>query len=78
MVAYRRELDRKSKNQPVSYIGCIMILDSSMVEHAAVNRGVVGSSHTRGGGVNHFVINSKRPVNKMFTGFLFCKIFIIK
>ena len=55
-----------------------MILDSSMVEHAAVNRGVVGSSPTRGGGVNHFVINSKRPVNKMFTGFLCCKIFIIK
>ena len=26
-----------------------MILDSSMVEHAAVNRGVVGSSPTRGG-----------------------------
>ncbi len=26
-----------------------MFLDSSMVEHAAVNRGVVGSSPTRGG-----------------------------
>ena len=26
----------------------IIILDSSMVEHAAVNRGVVGSSPTRG------------------------------
>ena len=26
----------------------IMILDSSMVEHTAVNRGVVGSSPTRG------------------------------
>ncbi len=26
-----------------------IILDSSMVEHAAVNRGVVGSSPTRGG-----------------------------
>jgi hypothetical protein len=25
-----------------------MILDSSMVEHTAVNRGVVGSSPTRG------------------------------
>ena len=25
-----------------------VILDSSMVEHAAVNRGVVGSSPTRG------------------------------
>ncbi len=25
-----------------------IILDSSMVEHAAVNRGVVGSSPTRG------------------------------
>ena len=48
-----------------------------MVEHAAVNRGVVGSSPTRGGGVNHFVINSKRPVNKMFTGFLLCTKFII-
>ena len=32
-----------------------MILDSSMVEHAAVNRGVVGSSPTRGG--------DKKPVN---------------
>ena len=27
----------------------IIFLDSSMVEHAAVNRGVVGSSPTRGG-----------------------------
>ena len=27
-----------------------MILDSSMVEHTAVNRGVVGSSPTRGVG----------------------------
>ena len=26
-----------------------LFLDSSMVEHAAVNRGVVGSSPTRGG-----------------------------
>ena len=26
-----------------------VFLDSSMVEHAAVNRGVVGSSPTRGG-----------------------------
>ena len=26
----------------------IIILDSSMVEHTAVNRGVVGSSPTRG------------------------------
>ena len=32
--------------------GYVMILDSSMVEHAAVNRGVVGSSPTRGGGSN--------------------------
>ena len=32
-----------------------MILDSSMVEHAAVNRGVVGSSPTRGG--------KEKPVN---------------
>ena len=37
------------------------ILDSSMVEHAAVNRGVVGSSPTRG--------VSKNPVNLLFTGF---------
>ena len=29
-------------------ISVIVILDSSMVEHAAVNRGVVGSSPTRG------------------------------
>ena len=29
-------------------IGNTVILDSSMVEHAAVNRGVVGSSPTRG------------------------------
>ena len=28
----------------------ILILDSSMVEHTAVNRGVVGSSPTRGAG----------------------------
>ena len=32
-----------------------------MVEHAAVNRGVVGSSPTRGG--------LKNPVKLMFTGF---------
>ena len=30
----------------------IVILDSSMVEHAAVNRGVVGSSPTRGAFLN--------------------------
>ncbi len=37
-------------------------LDSSMVEHAAVNRGVVGSSPTRGA--------DRRPVSMyMFTGF---------
>ena len=29
-------------------IKLLMILDSSMVEHTAVNRGVVGSSPTRG------------------------------
>ena len=29
-------------------VGCVIFLDSSMVEHAAVNRGVVGSSPTRG------------------------------
>ena len=29
-------------------ISVIVILDSSMVEHTAVNRGVVGSSPTRG------------------------------
>ncbi len=52
MVTYRKELDRKSKNRPVVNAGCIMILDSSMVEHAAVNRGVVGSSPTRGGAGN--------------------------
>ena len=28
--------------------GCKIFLDSSMVEHSAVNRGVVGSSPTRG------------------------------
>ncbi len=39
-----------------------------MVEHAAVNRGVVGSSPTRGGGVNHFVINSRKPVNDSVYG----------
>ena len=32
-------------------MGCQLIIpDSSMVEHAAVNRGVVGSSPTRGAG----------------------------
>ena len=30
--------------------GVRIVLDSSMVEHAAVNRGVVGSSPTRGVG----------------------------
>ena len=34
-----------------------MILDSSMVEHAAVNRGVVGSSPTRGGKGNPVDVN---------------------
>ncbi len=29
-------------------LGVRIVLDSSMVEHAAVNRGVVGSSPTRG------------------------------
>ena len=38
----------------------VIILDSSMVEHSAVNRVVVGSSPTRG------AIN---PVNIAFTGF---------
>ena len=37
-----------------------IFLDSSMVEHAAVNRGVVGSSPTRG---------AKKPVDIMFAGF---------
>ena len=32
----------------VSFIVCYIFLDSSMVEHTAVNRGVVGSSPTRG------------------------------
>ena len=31
---------------------CSLFLDSSMVEHSAVNRGVVGSSPTRGGRVS--------------------------
>ena len=30
------------------YVESVIFLDSSMVEHAAVNRGVVGSSPTRG------------------------------
>ena len=33
----------------VLYIEIVIFLDSSVVEHAAVNRGVVGSSPTRGG-----------------------------
>ena len=45
------------------------ILDSSMVEHAAVNRGVVGSSPTRG--------VKRNPQTLMFAGFLVVKIFII-
>ena len=40
-----------------------MILDSSMVEHAAVNRGVVGSSPTRGG--------KERPVDINVCGFCY-------
>ena len=40
-----------------------MILDSSMVEHAAVNRGVVGSSPTRGG--------KEKPVNIIVYGFCY-------
>ena len=35
------------------YIERSIILDSSMVEHAAVNRGVVGSSPTRGARLNN-------------------------
>ena len=46
----------------------IAILDSSMVEHSAVNRGVVGSSPTRGAlveaptqtGAGAFIISLKR------------------
>ena len=38
-----------------------IILDSSMVEHSAVNRGVVGSSPTRGVG--------KSPQTLVFVGF---------
>ena len=39
-----------------------VFLDSSMVEHAAVNRGVVGSSPTRGGKVNHLHKTCRRNV----------------
>ena len=35
--------------------GARIVLDSSMVEHAAVNRGVVGSSPTRGVKVNNLI-----------------------
>ena len=35
--------------------GARIVLDSSMVEHAAVNRGVVGSSPTRGAKVNNLI-----------------------
>ena len=35
--------------------GVRIVLDSSMVEHAAVNRGVVGSSPTRGVKVNNLI-----------------------
>ena len=43
-----------------------IVLDSSMVEHTAVNRGVVGSSPTRG--VKQLKL-LKSPVNTVFTGF---------
>ena len=35
-------------NQSAGLVDLFIILDSSMVEHTAVNRGVVGSSPTRG------------------------------
>ena len=40
---------------------CEPFLSSSMVEHAAVNRGVVGSSPTWGA--------KEKPVNARFAGF---------
>ena len=39
-----------------------------LAEHTAVNRGVVGSSPTRGVKVNS-LIQDTRPVGMMFTGF---------
>ena len=39
-----------------------IVLDSSMVEHAAVNRGVVGSSPTRGGKMNNLYETCRRNV----------------
>ena len=40
--------DRKLETEEVKTKQDGIILDSSMVEHTAVNRGVVGSSPTRG------------------------------
>ena len=46
----------------VSFIVCYIFLDSSMVEHTAVNRGVVGSSPTRGVCVLYVIIaHSEAP-----------------
>ena len=40
--------DRKLETEEIKTKQDGIILDSSMVEHTAVNRGVVGSSPTRG------------------------------
>lgn len=39
---------RHQQNQKLRFVHFGFFLDSSMVEHTAVNRGVVGSSPTRG------------------------------
>ena len=51
MVETLRSRSRESRSDSRvvnSQSGFTTVLDSSMVEHAAVNRGVVGSSPTRG------------------------------
>ncbi len=44
----------------------VVILDSSMVEHSAVNRVVVGSSPTRGVDVRHTATGEKPVVSGKF------------
>ena len=59
----RRRREELRSNSSAVLRSNTAFLDSSMVEHAAVNRGVVGSSPTRGG--------KGKPVSKYAYGF-FC------
>ena len=57
----RRRREELRSNSSAVLRSNTAFLDSSMVEHAAVNRGVVGSSPTRGG--------KGKPVSKYAYGF---------